>query len=197
MKRFLVVLLLLSLFVAMVYPQDGNDETLEQTDKVEQQRQIKNVFSIDIGYLIFAIINGDGFGLGIWYERYLNKFTSFIIDTRGLYFTNNNIEYGIYDLALHIRLYPIGSSPMKFFIGTSCEYSFIDIGYKNNHSKSHLATVAPEIGYKSLFGSHLMLETFILGYPFIFGKINYPNGLTGIYSLYNGIKFGILGGWVN
>jgi hypothetical protein len=195
MKRFFVVLLLFSLILTAVYPQDENDETLKQIYKIEQQRQIKNVFAININYFLTAYKIGDGFGLGIWYERYLNKFLSFVIDTGGLYFTNNNIECGIYDLALHGRLYPIGTSPMKYFIGASGEYSFIDIGYKNNHLKGHLATIAPEIGYKFLFLSCISLEIFF-GYYFRFGEINYPSGFTGENFLHveNGITYGILVG---
>jgi hypothetical protein len=84
---------------------------------------------------------------------------------------------------------------MKFFIGGSSGYSFLDIGYNDDHVKNHLATVTPEIGYKFIFGSHIMLEIY-LSYSFRFGTINYPQGLTGKESLGNGITYGILGGFV-
>jgi hypothetical protein len=195
MKKFFLIFLVIFLSVTLVYSQNENNDNSGQTNEIEQPKQIKSVVAINIGYLITAIKNGTGFGMGIWYERYLNRFTSLVIDTGGLFFSKNDMGYGKYDLTLHGRIYPLGTSPLNFFIGGSGGYSFLDIGYNNDHSKSHLTTVTPEIGYKFLFGSHIMLEIY-LGYAFKFGTINYPKRLTGKDSLDNGITYGILGGWV-
>jgi hypothetical protein len=195
MKKCFGVFLVFFLSLTLVYSQNKNDGIIEETGKNEQSMQLRNVFAINIGYLIAALKTGDGFGLGIWYERYLNKFTSLVIDTGGLFYSKTNMDFGGYDLTLHGRFFPLGTLPMKLFIGAGGGYSFLDIGYNNDHSQSHLATLAPELGYKFLFGSHIMLEIY-LGYSFRFGIINYPEGLIGKDSLDNKIIYGIVGGWV-
>jgi hypothetical protein len=141
-----------------------------KVEDLESAERLKNIFAINIGYLITALKNGAGFGIGGWYERYLNNYFSVVIDTGGLvYETNENIGFLEYDISTHGRFYPFGTSIEKLFLGSSFGYSFVQISYNGNKANSHMFFATPETGYKFIFGSHVLLELWV-GYSFSFGE---------------------------
>jgi hypothetical protein len=194
MKKMVIISLMIN-FAVLAFCQ-GTDE-LDRSKISAEEKNLKSVLAINIGYLFPAFRNGRiGFGLGGMYERSLNNYFSMLIEGGGIWYKQkDSIEYLQLDITGYGRFYPQGNSLAKFFIGLGTGYSFISIKYDGNAEGSHLYKIIPEFGYKFVF-EYTVLELG-LGYRFKFGEINYPNGVIGNSneSYLSNIHYRIIGGF--
>jgi hypothetical protein len=203
MKRTLFLVFIIMIMTSFIYAQDNDAEEVEST------KRNKNIVAIDFGYSISALMDGQGFGIGVLYERYLADYFSTAIGTSGLFYKPGlDNGYLVYDVVLHGRFYPTGAFyPSnilleRFYLGCGFGYSFLQMSALGDQAETNLFCVTPEAGYKFVIGSFLLELWF--GYSFYYGEINYPLGSagtsdiplepTGTYDLPQ-FRFGIIGGF--
>jgi hypothetical protein len=179
-KRIIQVLLLSILLSSPIF-----------AENIDKENQLKNIIAINIGYLIRAIRNGPGFGLGLWYERYINNYFSAVIESGAMgYEAKNEIEYIYFDLAAHCRFFPFASSLEKLFIENSFGYSLVSRSYKGDTANSNYFILAPGLGYKFIIGQRFIIEPSVF-YSFIFGETKAPNGWS-VSEKDNAFKYQII-----